>query len=77
MTFPSQFAIKFYQNKAQLEPGGENKEATILFSDIRSFTKFSEQSSTQEVVEFLNHYLSRLTNDRFKLYGTLINLSVM
>nr|WP_269571061.1 hypothetical protein [Leptospira terpstrae] len=44
---------------------------------MRSFTKFSEQSSTQEVVEFLNHYLSRLTNDRFKLYGTLINLSVM
>ncbi|MCW7494619.1 adenylate/guanylate cyclase domain-containing protein [Leptospira sp. 2 VSF19] len=68
---PSQLVSEFYKNKAQLEPGGENKEVTILFSDIRSFTKFSEQRSAEEVVHFLNHYLSRMTDIIFKFNGTI------
>ncbi|MCG6142954.1 adenylate/guanylate cyclase domain-containing protein [Leptospira bandrabouensis] len=68
---PSQLVDEFYKNKAQLEPGGENKEVTILFSDIRSFTKFSEQRSAEEVVLFLNEYLSRMTDVIFKFNGTI------
>ncbi|EMY70004.1 adenylate/guanylate cyclase domain-containing protein [Leptospira vanthielii] len=68
---PSQLVSEFYKNKAQLEPGGENKEVTILFSDIRSFTKFSEQRSAEEVVQFLNEYLSRMTDVIFKFNGTI------
>ncbi|MCT8333137.1 adenylate/guanylate cyclase domain-containing protein [Leptospira sp. 85282-16] len=68
---PSQLVSEFYKNKAQLEPGGENKEVTILFSDIRSFTKFSEQRSAEEVVHFLNEYLSRMTDVIFKFNGTI------
>lgn len=49
---PSQLVSEFYKNKAQLEPGGENKEVTILFSDIRSFTKFSENRSAEEAYNF-------------------------
>lgn len=68
---PSQLVSEFYKNKAQLEPGGEMKEVTILFSDIRSFTKFSEQRSAEEVVSFLNQYLSRMTDIIFNFNGTI------
>lgn len=68
---PSQLVGEFYKNNAQLEPGGENKEVTILFSDIRSFTKFSEQRSAEEVVLFLNEYLSRMTDVIFQFNGTI------
>ncbi|ABZ94919.1 Adenylate cyclase related protein [Leptospira biflexa serovar Patoc strain 'Patoc 1 (Ames)'] len=68
---PSQLVGEFYKNKVQLEPGGENKEVTILFSDIRAFTKFSEQRSAEEVVTFLNDYLSRMTDVIFKFNGTI------
>ena len=36
--------------------GGEQREATVFFSDIRSFTSFSEKVSPQEVVNMLNEY---------------------
>jgi len=41
--------------------GGEKREMTVLFSDIRSFTTISEQMSPQEVVHFLNEYLDMMT----------------
>lgn len=68
---PSQLVGEFYKNNANLEPGGETKEVTILFSDLRAFTKFSEQRTAEEVVKFLNHYLSRMTEIIFKFNGTI------
>lgn len=37
------------------------KEMTILFSDIRSFTPLSEQMSPQETFDFINSYLKVMT----------------
>lgn len=39
--------------------GGEAREITVLFSDIRNFTTLSERLSPHQVVEMLNVYLSR------------------
>lgn len=39
--------------------GGESREMTVLFTDIRNFTTISEQLSPEEVVEMLNNYLGR------------------
>ncbi|MGE4298017.1 MAG: adenylate/guanylate cyclase domain-containing protein [Desulfovibrionaceae bacterium] len=39
--------------------GGELRDATILFSDIRNFTTISEQLAPQEVMEMLNAYFDR------------------
>lgn len=37
---------------------GEERMVSVLFSDIRSFTSFSESHTPQEVVKLLNHYFS-------------------
>ena len=53
----------------RIAPGGleslrfgtaESDEATILFSDIRSFTDLSEPLSPQELMDFLNDYLKMM-----------------
>ena len=46
--------------QGQLKLGGETKEATIFFSDIRSFTAISEKLEPGEVVEFLNEYMTEM-----------------
>ena len=43
---------------SRLDPGGEEREATVLFADIRGFTRFSEGRPPREVVALLNAYFS-------------------
>lgn len=51
--------------------GGERREITILFSDVRGFTTFSEKHAPEEVVAILNEYLGAMTEIVFKWEGTL------
>lgn len=44
--------------KNELKLGGERKTAAVFFSDIRSFTAISENLQPEEVVDFLNEYMS-------------------
>jgi len=45
-----------------IELGGEEREVTILFSDVRNFTELCENRSPQEVLSILNAYLTRVSN---------------
>jgi adenylate cyclase len=54
-----------------IRPGGEVKELTVMFSDIRDFTSLSEGLTPDGLVLLLNQYLSTMTNVLFKNLGTL------
>ena len=61
----SKFTNKTIAQKAasgELTLGGENRNATIFFSDIRSFTAMSEKMQPNEVVEFLNVYMTKMVD---------------
>ena len=61
----SKFTNKTIAQKAasgELSLGGENRDATIFFSDIRSFTAMSEKMQPNEVVEFLNAYMTKMVD---------------
>jgi adenylate cyclase len=51
--------------------GGENIDATVLFSDIRNFTSMSEKMSPEEVVSMLNTYFSYITEPIMENRGVI------
>ncbi|MGH9774331.1 MAG: adenylate/guanylate cyclase domain-containing protein [Candidatus Acidiferrales bacterium] len=62
------------QEKARagrLRLGGEKSEVTILFSDIRGFTRMSAEMETEDIVDMLNEYFTVLINPIFKNDGTI------
>ena len=54
-----------------IRPGGEQKELSVMFTDIRGFTTLSEGMTPNELVEWLNEYLSAMTDILFRHQGTL------
>lgn len=59
------------KDPAKLTVGGEKKDLTILFSDIRGFTTFSEKMDAKALSSFLNDYLGIMTEIVFANEGTL------
>ncbi|MGD0129304.1 MAG: adenylate/guanylate cyclase domain-containing protein [Terriglobia bacterium] len=62
---------KILASPDEIRLGGENQTATILFADIRGFTRLSEGLPPQKVVELLNEYFSEMTDLIFDNGGTL------
>ncbi len=51
--------------------GGELRQATVLFSDIRGFTALSERMAPADVVQFLNRYLDLMVEIVVEHGGTI------
>jgi adenylate cyclase len=62
---------KILASPDEIRLGGENQVATILFADIRGFTRLSERLPPQKIVELLNEYFSEMTDLIFDNGGTL------
>jgi len=62
---------KILANPDQIHLGGENQTATIMFTDIRGFTRMAEKMEPQQVVELLNEYFTEMTDLIFENGGTL------
>ena len=60
------------QAGGELRLGGVRRECTVLFSDIRDFTSYSESRRPDEVVEVLNRYLGQMTDAIMDHGGTLV-----
>lgn len=67
----SSIVEKILANPDQVHLGGENQTVTILFADIRGFTRMSEKMEPMEVVELLNEYFTEMTDLVFENGGTL------
>ena len=60
------------ERDGQLRLGGVRKECTVLFSDIRGFTSYSESLPPDRVLHVLNHYLGEMTDAIMDHGGTLV-----
>ncbi len=59
------------QDTSKLKLGGERRELSVLFSDIRGFTTVSEQLAPEVLTELLNEYLTPMSDLVLKYNGTL------
>ena len=59
------------KDPSKLKLGGDKKNLTVLFSDIRGFTSFSETMTPEQLVHLLNEYLTAMTDIVFKYDGLL------
>lgn len=59
------------KDPSQARIGGDSKEVTVLFSDIKGYTTFSENRTPHEVVATLNEYLGAMSRVIMDSDGTL------
>ena len=61
------------ESSESLKLGGEKKNMTFLFSDIRGFTAISEsyKSNPEELTELINNLLTVLSNEILDNAGTI------
>lgn len=62
---------KLIENPELMALGGEERELTIMFSDIQGFTSMSEKLTPHELVTLLNELLDELSLIIFKNKGTI------
>lgn len=58
-------------NPDKLKLGGEKKDITCMFSDVRDFTTISEKLTPEQLSYALNIYMTDMTNILFEERGTL------
>jgi len=59
------------RNPEMARLGGESREVTVLFSDVKGFTSYSENHTPEEVVFILNEYLGAMTDIVLRSEGIL------
>jgi adenylate cyclase len=70
--FLPEYVVKqMLENPGSFKLGGVNQTITVLFADIRGFTRLSEHAQPEKVVQLLNRYFSAMTDIIFAHGGTL------
>jgi class 3 adenylate cyclase len=64
-------ADKILSQKDEIILTGEKREVTVLFSDIRGFSRIAEETPPVELVSTLNDYFSAMIDIIFKYEGVL------
>ena len=70
--FLPEYVVKqMLEHPESFKLGGVNQKITVLFADIRGFTRLSEHAEPEKVVQLLNKYFSAMTDIIFAHGGTL------
>ncbi len=59
------------RNPELLQLGGELREITVMFTDVRGFTRISEQFDPHGLTRFMNRFLTPMTDLILKHSGTI------
>jgi len=68
---PPELVEELSRNPEAMAIGSENKELTVLFSDVRGFTTISESLSADELSQLMNEFLTPMTEIIFHHRGTI------
>jgi adenylate cyclase len=66
-----QIVDQVIKKNVQVDLGGDRKVVTVLFSDIRNFTRISESLPPDKLVELLNEYFTEMAKIIFENQGSL------
>ena len=69
---PPQINEQFLKGNYNTQISTKRKKLTIFFSDIKNFTKTSENLQPEDLTKYLNEYFSEMTSIAFK-YGATID----
>ncbi len=58
-------------NPEKLKLGGENRDLTVMFTDIRKFTSISEGLTPEELIELMNEFLTVMSDIVMEHKGTV------
>jgi adenylate cyclase len=64
-------ASEIDRDPASLKLGGERREMTVMFTDIRGFTDLSERLEQHQLTQLLNFYLDEMSSLVLQCDGTL------
>lgn len=59
------------RNPDKLVLGGENRNLTVMFTDIRRFTSISEGLKPEELINLMNEFLTEMTDIVMQHHGTV------
>jgi adenylate cyclase len=68
---PTELVDEMKKTGQQVSVGGESREMTVLFSDVRGFTTISEGLGPQELTALMNAFLSPMTKVIHTHRGTI------
>jgi adenylate cyclase len=68
---PEYVVRQILENPDSFKLGGVNQTLTVLFADIRGFTRLSENAAPERVVQLLNNYFTAMSDVIFSHGGTL------
>ncbi len=68
---PEYVVQQILENPDSFKLGGSNQTLTVLFADIRGFTRLSEHAPPERVVQLLNNYFTAMSDVIFAHGGTL------
>lgn len=66
-----ELAEQLLENPDAAKMGGDRKDVSVLFSDIRGYTSLTESMTAEEVIEMLNEYFEPMVDAVFTYKGTL------